>query len=344
MTTLITSQRSPGAAFGGMVAAIVIGGTCAVLAADPALTTMVRVVTGVVGGLLAAALALTAVRLARPRGGLHIDRDKGRLGIGLTSQDDVYWIPLESVQGVGVRFHDVRREATTFRSWSAEILCTDRPSVLLVEATERDVVDNVVDMLTGEDGLERIGSRPVESDADAESVEEPETLEVPETVELPETAMARVGVHKGGALSDVLFLFGASLAAVGVALFAQLHTEPMVAVFIAPVILLLGAVLFGISATKRVAAEEIEVRHNRVYHRWRLGNFAWGEDDISAKGLRWRLRVQALKGAYLEALSQDGSLAIGSGATTHSKVDIAGLNRFPQRLTSSPSAPAPKEP
>ncbi len=328
-TTLIAPLRSPGAAFGGGVAAVVIGATCALLAADSALTASVRVVVGAIGGLLTAALVITSARLAKPRGGLLLNHDRGRVGIGLTGADDVYWIPLSAVEGVGIRFHDVLRGGASFRTWSAELICADRPSVLLVEASERDAVERVVEMLTGQSGLPRVAEDPAPT---AEGLVE------------ATPAVTHTGVRRGGALTNVFALFGASLSSIGVALFAQLRAEPMVAVFVAPVILLLGAVLLGIAAAKRFAAEEVELRHNQLFHRWRLANFTWSESYVSCKQLRWRLRVQAMKGAHLEAIGSDGSIAIGAGATTRSHVNISALNRLPARLTSAPSGPAPTEP
>ena len=331
MTTLIPPQRSPMTAASGFVASLFIGSISALLALDAGVSTTARGAIAIIGGALAFGIGLAAVKLARSRGGLFLDPSTGRLGVGLTGSKDTYWVPLEAIEGVGTRYQDVRFGDEKARLWSAEVVCRDRPSIVLAEDPERAPIDQIVDQLGQAQGLARLEQAlPAGTHVPADNS--------------PVTSV-KLGVHRGGALVDVLNMLGMSLAGIGIALFMQLQTEPMVAVFIAPVLGLVGFTLAGIAWTKRWAAERLECTSQSLTRTWHLGPLTWGTQRIELRGpLRWRLRVQSLKGAYLEVLGHESTIATGAGATTLSRIDVEGLNRIARRLSNESPAGTPPEP
>lgn len=334
---LVAPLRSVTAALGGFVAAVVIAAMSVGLALDAALSLDVRLVVATLGLLLTAAFLVTSVQLGRRRGGLYYEPQGRGVGIGLTSADDLYWLPTAAFDGIAVRFYDRQLAQGSERVWSAELICSDRPSVVLVEADEREVVDRVVQALS-DDSHGTPGFPVADEAAHITSGRDSDDANQPGLVA---GTVVHAGVRRRFALGGIFWLFGGSLLAVGAALLMQLQASPMMAIFVAPVLLLFGGVTLGIAMAKRFAGEELIVVGDRLLHRWRFGKHTWAERAIDGRAVAWRLRVQALKGAYLEALGSDGSLAIGSGATTHSQLGIDGLNRVVLRLNAKPPSPQP---
>ncbi len=311
--------------------ATAIAATALALGLDPALTDTARGVSIGVGALFASALALTAVRLLAGPGGLCLDRARGRLGLGLTGQRDVWWVPLAELRGIRVQPTDVRRDGDVFRLWTAALERTDGLSIVLLESPDHDSISALADDLAGETGLARLSDRRDDA-ADAAALAD----------EAPAETRVRFGVRRGAALQGVLALFGASMAVVGGAMFTVTAEHPVFGLFFAPLLALLGLVLLAVPAVKRLAREELTRAGDRWTHGFRLGPLRWAQRTVTATRPRWRLRLQALRGATLELLGDDGALVMGSGATTRSRDDVQALTALPARFATPP--PAPRSP
>jgi hypothetical protein len=281
---------------------------------DNGISVLERICAGGVGFLVALTVAGGSHRLAVERGGVFLEGGGTRLGIGLTSPSDIWWIPVEQVLGVRA----VRQESTdedALLSWTACVELEQGLSVVIAESIERDLVESIVRGLA-------------------------EKLCVEIMAEPPKTTTPRSGevslrVHKGVAFHAHVFLFGITLITVGLMLFTQLSKAPVLGFLFGPLFTLLGFALTGIVIAKRLYTEELHHQGGLWSQVFTLGPLRWGKRVVSSPRPVWSLRSTPIRGARLEMAGEDGVLILGSGATTQSRDNIEKLVSVPSRFAGS---------
>lgn len=324
MTTtriLIEPDRSFAGGIGAGVATLGLVGVTVAFAIDPGISLLGRAVTGSLGALLSATVAFSAWRLLSARGGLFVDDAARRLGIGVTSADDVWWVPFERILGIRVHRIAPAGDVVAFR-WCARLELTGGVGVAIAESTSRELVETVAERLCNETGFRAFG----DDDEDAPRAPAPVSAEVDLRVR------HRVAMH------GMLSLLGASSTAVGAVLYSQVATAPVFGFLFAPVLMALGMALLASVLVKRMCREEIVHQRGLWTHRFAFGErWRWSEREITAPQPAWTLRVLALRGARLELEGSGGDLIImGNGATTHSNADIEALASLPAQFAPKP--------
>lgn len=322
---VVAPQRSTVAGGLTAVAAASLGVLAVFLGLDTGMTAWARVTACITGGLLAFTLAAGSWRLLRSRGGILVDEGRRWIGLCLTGFDDVWWLGVDEVEGVAICPPPSPDDAGPVM-WGACLVRPHGPDVLLVETPDQELTEAAGEGVARALGLELVAYAP--------------------SADPPCNAAGAIQVARGVALQPMLGLLGASLTVVGGLLMPQVADHPIVAIFFAPVMMLLGAVLLGLVMVKRFAWEEIRHEDGSWTHTWGFGRLRFNERSVTAHAPAWRIHVQGMRGARLELVGDDGVLVIASGATTRSRVDVEALSRFPGRFSpeSTSGAPHPGEP
>lgn len=317
--TVVPQTSSPGAAGAGLLAGIALGGAGLALGFDGALPTLVRATAATSGGLLFLALGAAGLRLRQPRGGIAFDGAGQRLGLGLTSTRDTLWLPLDAIDTLATSWREVIRDGEPKRLWTASVVRLEAPPIVLAEDSDPEAARYVARTIGSQCGL------PVVEELDLSEVAPPPPA-------AGSRAETRVWVQRRPAMAWIFGLLGLALLVLGGGLFAGTPQGPVVGLFVAPVMLLLGAIFAAIPVFKRFGVEELERQGDRWTHRYRLGWLRWAERTVRATEPRWRVRLQGLRGACLELVAEDGVLVVGNGATTQSRMSAAELSEIPSRL------------
>jgi len=305
MTVIIPSNRSWGtaaiAALGG--AATIALGVALVL--DPTVPGSASPWILALVALFGWACALVALKLAHARGGLVLDRDGARLGLGITATKDTWWLPLADLTGVRMAL-----EARTER-WLALIERRDAPPIAVAAGEERAPVVKLIDYL-------------------AEATTLPILAEDPGPRPRLGIGRVRFGVRRGAALQGLLGVFGLALVAVGVVAFFQ--EDRFAALLFGPLLIIIGLVLFAVGIVKRFAHEELVSDGRTLTHAFVLGRLRWADKTITTERPTWRIWIEGMRGAHLEIIGEDRTLIVGAGANTRSAMDLAALAALPARF------------
>lgn len=333
---IIPRTRSFVAAAGAFITSAVVVALATAIVIDTTLPWYGQVGTLAVGVLFALAMLTIALRLLSARGGLLVDGEHGRIGIGVTSERDTWWVPIAQV--VGIRVVADASPGETIERWLAVLELEGRSSVVLARSEDRGTVTLVARRLvdaTGLDGLEGEPppAPPAEPSEDAPAPQAPPAAEsaAPPASGRPALALD-FGVQRRGALQGILFFFGVSLSIVGVAMFTRVEHEPVFGFLFGPLLGLLGLALLGVTIAKRFAVEELRRDGDTFHHGYRLGRMRWGQRRIQARAPRWHLYVHGLRGAHMELVGADGTLILGGGATTRSDIGLDALTQLPSRF------------
>jgi len=333
---IIPRTRSFIAAAGAFItsAGVVVLATGIVL--DTALPWYGQAATLGVGVLFALAMLTIALRLLAAKGGLLVDGGGSRIGIGVTSERDTWWVPTSEV--AGIRVVADASPGQTIEHWLAVLELTGRSSVVLARSEDRGTVILVARRLVDATGLEGLdGEAAPATPRDDEDTDDAGSTEPASSVPAPATDAGRqgidLGVRRRAALQGILFFFGVSLSIVGAAMFTRVEHEPVFGFLFGPLLGLLGLAFLGVAVAKRFAVEELRRDGEHFSHGYRLGRLRWGHRRIHARAPRWHLYVHGLRGAHLELVGADGTLIIGGGATTRSDIDRAALASLPARFT-----------
>lgn len=326
MIDIRPSQRNVIAGTAALVAAVGIGIVTGAVAAESEVPLNARAAVGAFGGLLCASLLASAWRLLARRGGLKLDPDGRRLGIGLTGERDIWWLDLDAIGDLHVAPVDVRLGEEPERTWVALLALHDGAPLLLGESDDYEAV--------------LLAARRVGDALEREVVEG----RVP-PIEPAGDRRVRFSVRRGGAMTGLLLLLGAALTVVGCGLFTQMATFPVFALFFAPVMALTGVSLLGVVAVKRFALEELtyqrgtgqpgEAATGTWTHNFRFGKRIWAARTVIGDAPEWRVRLQGMRGARLELVGEDGILLMAAGATTRSRADAYALTQMPLRFASA---------
>ena len=324
MKTVIDPARSIGAGLGAGITAAGLAALTVALVIDPGITVAARAVCGAFGVLLVGSFGLATLRLFTGSGGVVVDLDKRRLGFGLSRRADTWWLPLEDVTGIHVYATRIRNsDGEQTRTWNAAVGLDDRPPIVVAEHTDYENV------LTFARTLSRVTDI-------AEETSEPELSAGP-----ARDTTTGFSVQRRPSLSMLLGLFGLSLTAVGIVLYVQLTEHPIVGLFFAPLMWLMGVALLGVVIVKRVATEELKHEGGRWTHCFRFRTLRWAERTIHAPCPQWRFRILGLRGARIELAGDDGILLMASGATTRSEDDVSTISRLPARFAMTSQDPPP---
>ncbi|PIE17556.1 MAG: hypothetical protein CSA66_05530 [Proteobacteria bacterium] len=322
---VLPRTRSVVAAVGATMAAAGVVALTVGLIGDSALPTDAQLLTGGVGLAFSAALLMIGFRLVSARGGLVVDLDGGRMGMGVTSERDTWWVPLPEVREIGVV--PLARGEEPIERWTAALRLAGRAEVVLAESDDRSTI-----VLLARQLAERAGV-PLDEDPDGEA---------PPVTAPAAPGVVEIAVRRRAALQGALAFFGASLLVVGAAMFASVDREPVFGFLFGPLMGLLGLALLLITVVKRFAVEELRYDGQRFCHRFRLGKLRWAGREITASRPTWRLFIHGLRGAHLELVGDDGTLVVASGATTRSRASLEEIARLPTRFAGAaePARPA----
>ncbi len=298
---IVPPYRSMGLGAGTAIIAAMIAAIVLTLASDPRVSPVARLCVATAGLALVVALLIGARYLVRLRGGLFLDAQGSRLGIGLMSPAATWWIPLASIDGISST-HVVRDGEATFTA-ALELSCG--AALVLAESTERDVADEVSRLVAGQTGL------PETSPASPPSG--------------PPSGEHRVAIQRGAALQPLVASFGVATGLLGGVLLTVADASPILAILFAPGLALLGLTLLLAALVKRVGREELSHRGGLWTHRWRIFGRAFATRTVAAPHPRWRFRAEPIRGVCLELVTPDGTLVIGSGATPASRDGVDAL-------------------
>ena len=316
LKTLVNRQRSIVGSGGGF---LIAGGLALItynLAADPGIPTNAAILASMIGGTLVAAFAVLGYRLGVWRGGIYLDEENQKLGLGFTQSADVWWHPVKSLSGVQIKCSNIVREEGPSRSWSVEMALSPGVAISLLETFDEESAVEARDALLTAglwEASPRVGdvTQPVYADRSI-----------------------RFGVHRNGALQLPLFLFGLSLTTIGTVFFLNMEHFFVFGLFFAPVLALIGAILLVLTLFKRFGREELIHQTGYWQHCVTLGPIRWGERKVRSASPHWRIRVHPFRGASLELVGDDGILLMGSGATTCSRLTIGELAKLPEQFAS----------
>jgi len=326
---VIPRTRSYAAAAGAFITSAGVVTLAIGILLDTALPPLVQAATLGVGVLFALALLVIALRLVSGRGGLVVDEANARVGLGVTSERDTWWLPRADV--LGVRVVPEARTGETIERWLAVLAIRDRADVVLARSDDRGTVILVARRLATLGGFPDLEAEPEQPSEDAAAVAEPSAP----VASAPATAPLPFAIRRRAALQGILFFFGTSLAVVGLGMFSRVEHDPVFGFLFGPLLGLLGFALLGLTVVKRFAVEELVADGAYLVHSYRLGRLRWGTRRVHAPSPRWHLYVHGMRGAHLELVGGDGILVLGGGATTRSDVDIDALSRLPAAFAAS---------
>jgi hypothetical protein len=282
-------------------------------AAEQQLSVSDRWMATALSGFMALAAGAMAWRLGHPRGAVLRHEARDLVGLMLTGPRDIWWIDRATCAGVRISRPDPDR--TSDEGLHGVVLVRhEEPEIMLVETPDPILTEDAAAALRA--GL------------DLPLLEESGAL----TAAATQDGEAWIRVSSKVALHGVMAALGVSLLGTGGIFISQVATHPAVAIFIAPVALLTGAVLLTLTLVKRLAWEEVTLTGTTWRHCWRLHTISWGERALEVEHPRWRIRVGGLRGARLELLGADGELWVGAGATSRSEASVDELSAFPARF------------
>lgn len=300
-TVLVPPYRSVGLGVGTAIIAAMIAAVVLMLASDPRVSPTARVSVGAAGLALVLALVIGARHLLRFRGGLFLDAERSRLGIGLMAPAATWWLPLDSIVGISST-HVVRDGDATFTS-ALELSCG--AALVLAETSEREVADEVSRLVADQTGLPEASTPPPRSG--------------------PPSGEQRVAIQRGAALQPLVASFGLASALLGGVLLTVADASPILAILFAPGLALLGLTLLLAALVKRVGREELVHRGGLWTHRWRIFGRSFATRTVAAPHPRWRFRAEPIRGVCLELATDDGTLVVGSGASPLSREGVDAL-------------------
>lgn len=324
---ILPPTRHLGTALSAGLAAAIVAIFAVALLLDPMVESSLR--PGIVGlGLLfGGTLGLLAWSLARGHGALWLDKDGRRLGLGVTSVGDVWWVPLARV--AGLRMVAMPSQGTTIERWMLLVLFAPESetrsgtapplTIVLAESDARGTLDGIGSRLG-----ERLGLPYAEGRDDLE-------------LALARSTSHQYSVRRGAALGLVLVAFGASLLTFGILALGQLENEPVVGFIFAPIMMVMGLALTMVSLVKRLATEHLSSDGTSFTHAFTFGRLRWGERTIRATRPRFRLRLLGMRGALLELVGDDGTLVLAAGATSRSQMTLEEVSRLPARFLAPPT-------
>lgn len=317
---VLPPTRSLGTAISAIGAAIVVLIFAVALFADPAVSSSQRVGIGLMGGLFAVTLTAVGLTLSRGHGALLLDAPGRRLGLGVTGQDDVWWLALGDVRGLRV-VPIAGGDGTTIERWVLVIALDGRPDVVLAESDDRAAILGIGERLSTHLGVADLAEH------------EPAQAPLPFV-----TGDQRFAVSRGAAIQGLLAVFGSSLLAFGILAFAEVDKEPVVGFIFAPILIVMGITMLAVPLVKRYAQEALSFDGQRWSHHYEIGRFRWGHRVVTAPTPTFRIRLIGVRGALLELLGSDGSLVIAAGASSKSRLDVEAVSRIPARFRASPAA------
>ena len=294
-----------------LVAGLMLTSVVLQLCFDASLPEDERWVAGSLGGLVAFAAFVAAYSLMRPRGGMWLDPGSKRIGIGLTSLKDIWWLSTEHLESVTCERREISSDVSDF-AWRTFVRLSNGVELVLVETHERDLAEAVAEEIN-----KRVRLQPAAENTNAHE---------------HRSDTATIRVTRGVAMHGALFVAGFTLTVLGGALYSQVEAAPAFAFFVAPLLLFTGVALLGVVIVKRLATEHLEHQGGLWTHSFGLGPWRWSERNVSAPQPTWSLHVRPARGARLELEGQDGILVIGHGATTRSRASINALVSLPERF------------
>lgn len=323
---ILPPTRHLGTALSAGFAAVIVVIFAVALLVDPVVEASLRPAIVALGLLFGGTLGLLAWSLARGHGALWLDKDGRRLGLGVTSLEDIWWVPLGRV--AGLRMVAMPSQGTTIERWMLLVLIEPEASgraaappftIVLAESDARGTLDGIGGRLG-----ERLGLPYGEGRDDLELA--------------PATAAElRYAVRRGAALGLVLVAFGVSLLTFGILALGQLENEPVVGFIFAPIMMVMGLALTMVSLVKRLATEHLSSDGTSFTHAFTFGRLRWGERTIRATRPRFRLRLLGMRGALLELVGDDGTLVLAAGATSRSRMTLEEVSRLPARFLAPPT-------
>lgn len=318
MTTpelVLPPTRNVGTAFFSGFAALIIVVFAVALFVDPKVEDHLRPGILVFGLLFGGTLGILAVALGRGHGAMWLDKEGRRLGLGVTSLSDIWWLPLDRV--AGLRMIAMPTAGTTIERWMLLIVMNEEKNLTieLAESDARATLDGIGTRLATHLGLSYNEGR--------------DDLDLPAA----RPHQARFGVQRKAALTLVLSAFGVSLLAVGILALSQLENEPIVGFIFAPILMVMGAALGLVALVKRFATETLSSDGVHFTHAYTLGRMRWGARTIRANTPRFRLRFLGMRGALIEVLGEDGTLVIAAGATSRSRLSLEDVARLPAQFS-----------
>jgi hypothetical protein len=309
----------------GIATAIVLAFAIALLV-DPLVPVGAKPAVAALGLLFAGTLGVVTFTLARGHGALWLDRSGKRLGLGVTSHHDVWWVPLDRI--TGIRMLALPTAGATIERWMLTLDLDAKNdgllAIVLAESDARGFLDGIGQRLARHLGLRYTEGR---DDAPADS---------PDLT----AHTARYAVHRGAALQTLLLAFGSSLLAFGIMAVTQLEAEPVVGFIFAPILMVMGTALILVSLVKRFAAESLGFDGRSFTHAFTFRRWRWGERTIKAVTPRFRIRFLGLRGAMLELVGDDGTLVLAAGVTARSKLTLDEVAALPNRFLAPPRTSA----
>ncbi|MGB0589347.1 MAG: hypothetical protein ACPGU1_06675 [Myxococcota bacterium] len=308
---LAEPERSSIVGGSALVAGLMLASVVVQLIFEPSIPVDDRWIAGTLGSLVAFAAFVSAHRLMSPRGGMWLDHAQRRIGIGLTSPKDVWWVPLKHIEAVACDRRAISSDVADF-AWRTYVRLTNGVELVLVETHEAEIAQAVAEELQERTGLAASEDAPA-----------------PVTYRSDHTSFR---VYRGVAMHGALSVAGFTLTVLGGALYSQVEAAPAFAFFVAPLLLFTGLALVGVVGVKRIATEHLEHKGGLWVHGFGFGPWRWAERTISAPQPVWSLHVRPARGARLELEGEDGTLVIGHGATTRSRASVEALTALPNRF------------
>jgi hypothetical protein len=308
---LAEPERSAIVGGSALVAGLMLASVVLQLVFETSLPADERWIAGTLGSLVAFAAFVSAHQLMRPRGGMWLDHVHKRLGLGMTTVKDIWWISIDRLEAIACERRAISSDVADF-AWRTYAQLSNGVELVLVETHEAEIAQGVAEQLQVRAQLP------------------PSEPSHPSAAHRSGTTTLRV--CRGVAMHGALFVAGATLTILGGALYSQVEAAPALAFFVAPLLLFTGLALLGVVGVKRIATEHLEHRGGLWTHRFGLGPWRWAERTVSAPHPIWSLHIRPARGARLELEGEDGILVIGHGATTRSRASIEELVTLPNRF------------
>ncbi|MFO0748699.1 MAG: hypothetical protein U1F43_24005 [Myxococcota bacterium] len=310
-TVIIPPARSVGTAVMAVIGALATAALSVALVLDPAVPSSASGWLILLAGFFAGATGLVAFKLAQAKGGLYLDEAGQRIGLGVTSSRDVWWIPRGEIRGVRTAL-----EPRTER-WLVVLEATGRPPIVVAAAEERGQIIDITNLLAQHTRLSVLDEEP-----------DPAPTGLASSV--------RFGVRRGAALQGLLAAMGLALISIAMVTFFQ--DDRFAALLLGPLLVVVGLVLIAVTVVKRFATEELASTGASFTHAFVFRGFRWGERTIRAPRPAWRIWLSGMRGAHLEVLGADATLVVGAGATSTSRIDLDALARLSQSFEGPPEA------
>lgn len=310
-TVIIPPTRSLGTAVIGALGTAATVALSVALIMDPAVPSSATPLLAVLATLFGGATALVALKLAQARGGLFLDETGDRVGLGVASGRDIWWLPRREIRGVRTAL-----EPRTER-WLVQLEAAGRAPIVIAAVEDRGQIIDVTALLSERTRL-------------------PLLTEEPDATPEPTAGEARFGVRRGSAMQGLLSALAVALLSVALVTFYQ--DDRFAALLLGPLLVVVGLVLLAVVVVKRFASEELRSDGRSFTHTFTFGRYRWGERTIPAPHPTCRIWLAGMRGGHLEILGRDASLVVGAGATSRSRVDLEALSRLPTRFEAPPAA------